>query len=53
MFLNIETFVKQLKGQRILDGYQMISFDMKNLFTNEFVPLIVTIDINLRTLRCQ
>ena len=31
--LNTEAFVKQVKGQRIPDK-KMISFDVKNLFTN-------------------
>ena len=44
--LNTETFVKHIKGQRIPDGHQMISFDVKSLFTN--VPLNETINIILR-----
>ena len=32
--LNTEAFVKQVKGQRIPEDYKMISFDVKNLFTN-------------------
>ena len=43
--LNTEAFVKQVKGQRIPEGYKMISFDVKNLFTN--VPLKETVDIIL------
>ena len=35
--LNTEAFVKQVKGQAIPEGNKMISFDVKNLFTN--VPL--------------
>ena len=44
--LNTESFIKDIKGQRIPDGYQMISFDVKSLFTN--VPLNETINIILR-----
>ena len=40
-----EAFVKQVKGQRIPEGYKMISFTVKNLFTN--VPLKETVDIIL------
>ena len=40
-----EAFVKQVKGQRIPEGYKMILFDVKNLFTN--VPLKETVDIIL------
>ena len=40
-----EAFVKQVKGQRIPEGYKMISFDVKNLFIN--VPLKETVDIIL------
>ena len=32
--LNTEAFVKQVNGQRIPEDYKMISFDVKNLFTN-------------------
>ena len=32
--LNTEAFIKQVKGQRIPERYEMISFDVKNLFTN-------------------
>ena len=32
--LNTEAFVKQVKGQRIPEDYKMMSFDVKNLFTN-------------------
>ena len=32
--LNTEAFVKQVKGQRIPEDCKMISFDVKNLFTN-------------------
>ena len=35
--LNRKAFVNQVKDQRIPEGYKMISFDVKNLFTN--VPL--------------
>ena len=42
---NTEAFVKQVKGQRIPEGYKMISFDFKNLFTN--VPLKETVNIIL------
>ena len=38
-------FVKQVKDQRIPEDYKMISFDVKNLFTN--VPLKETVDIIL------
>ena len=41
--LNTRAFVNQVKGQRIPDGYKMISFDVKNLFTN--IPLNETINI--------
>ena len=43
--LNTKAFVKQVKGQRIPEGYKMISFDVKNLFTN--IPLKETVDIIL------
>ena len=43
--LNTETFVHQVKGQRIPEGYKIVSFDVKSLFTN--VPLNETIDIIL------
>ena len=43
--LNTEAFVNQAKDQRIPEGYKIISFDMKSLFTN--VPLNETIDIIL------
>ena len=41
--LNTETFLNHIKDQRIPDGYQMISFNVKSLFTN--LPLNETIDI--------
>ena len=44
---NTEAFAKQVKGQRIPEGYRMISFDVKSLFTN--VPLEEAIDIMLTT----
>ena len=44
--LNTETFIKHIKSQRIPDGYQMISFDVKSLFTN--VPVNETINVILR-----
>ena len=44
--LNIESFIKCIKSQRIPDGYQMISFDVKSLFTN--IPLNEIINIILR-----
>ena len=43
--LNTEAFVNQVKDQRIPEGYKMISFDVRSLFTN--VPLNETIDIIL------
>ena len=43
--LNREAFVSQIKGQRIPEGYKMISFDVKNLFTK--IPLNETTDIIL------
>ena len=43
--LNTEAFVNQFKGQRIPEGYKIISFDVKSFFTN--VPLNETIDIIL------
>ena len=43
--LNREAFVSQVKGQRIPEGYKMISFDVKNLFTK--IPLNETTDIIL------
>ena len=43
--LNTDTFVNQLKGQRIPEGYKMILFDVKSLFTS--IPLNETIDIIL------
>ena len=45
--LNTEAFVKQVKGQRIPEGYRIISFDVKSLFTK--VPLEETIDVMLTT----
>ena len=42
---NTEAFVKEVKDQAIPEGYKMISFDVKNLFTN--VPLKEAVDINL------
>ena len=42
---NTGAFVNQVKGQRIPEGYKMISFDVKNLFPN--VPLNETIDVIL------
>ena len=44
--LSTETIIKHIKGQRIPDCYQIISFDVKSLFTN--VPLDETINIVLR-----
>ena len=44
--LNTETFVKHIKGQRMPDVHQIISFDIKSLFTN--VPLNEAINIILR-----
>ena len=44
---NTETFIKDIKGQRIPDCYQMISFEVKSLFTNVSF-LNETIDIILR-----
>ena len=43
--LNTGAFVNQVEGQRIPEGYKMISFDVKNLVTN--VTLNETIDIIL------
>ena len=43
--LHTEAFVNQVKDQRIPEGYKMIPFDVKSLFTN--VPLNETIDIIL------
>ena len=43
--LNTEAFVNQVKGQKIPEGYKMISFDVNSFFTN--VPLNETIDIIL------
>ena len=43
--LNAEAFVNQVKNQRIPEGYKMISFDVKNLFTK--IPLNETTDIIL------
>ena len=40
-----EAFVNQVKGQRIPEGYKMVSFEVKNLFTQ--VPLNEMIDIIL------
>ena len=44
---NTETFIKDIKVQRIPDCYQMISFEVKSLFTNVSF-LNETIDIILR-----
>ena len=46
--LNTETFTNNIKGQRISNGYQMVSLEVKSLFTN--VPLNGTIDIILRNI---
>ena len=43
---NSYEFVKSIKNTKIPNGYKMISFDVKNLFTN--VPLDKTIKIILR-----
>ena len=43
--LDKEEFVKQVKSQRIPEGYKITSLDVKSLFTN--VPLKETIDIIL------
>ena len=43
--LNTGAFVNQVEGQRIPEGYKMISFDVKNLFTK--IPLNETTDIIL------
>ena len=44
--LSTETFINHNKSQRIPDGHQMISFDVKSLLT--CVPLNEAIDIILR-----
>ena len=41
-------FVKSIQNTKIPNGYKMISFDVKNLFTN--VPLDTTIKIILRNI---
>ena len=39
-------FIQKLKAKEVPNGYQIVSFDVKSLFTN--VPLDRTIDIVLR-----
>ena len=39
-------FIEKIKNVKISDGHQLISFDVKSLFTN--VPLQKTIDIILK-----
>ena len=44
--VNTKTFTNHIKGLKILECYQMFSFDLKSSFTN--VPLNEAIDIILR-----
>ena len=43
--LSIDDFIQKIKNERIPKGFEMISFDVKNLFTN--VPLQQTVEIIL------
>ena len=43
---NSKQFVEKIKNKKIRGGFEMISFDVKSLFTN--VPLDITIDIILK-----
>ena len=43
---NTKEFVEKIKGLKVPEGYQMVSFDVVSLFTN--VPLDKTIEIILR-----
>ena len=44
-------FIGKVKSKQVPNGYQMVSFDVKSLFTN--VPLDRTIDIVLRRIYDQ
>ena len=44
-------FIGKVKSKEVANGYQMVSFDVKSLFTN--VPLDRTIDIVLRRIYDQ
>ena len=39
--LNTESFIKDINGQRIPDGYQMISFDVKSLLTINMIKIMI------------
>ena len=44
--VNTETFIKHIKGQRIRDDSQMISFDIKSLLAS--LPLNETVNVILK-----
>ena len=48
---NSKEFIERLKKIKLQNGYEMISFDVVNLFTN--VPLNKTIDLILRKVYTQ
>ena len=43
---SIKNFIEKIKNVKVPDGHQLISYDVKSLFTN--VPLQKTIDIILK-----
>ena len=43
---NTKQFIEQIRMKQVPDGYKMVSFDVKSLFTN--VPLEKTIEITLK-----
>ena len=43
---NTKQFIEQIRIKQVPDGYKMVSFDVKSLFTN--VPLEKTIEITLK-----
>ena len=43
---NTKCFIEKLRTDEVLKGYQMVSFDVKALFTN--VPLEYTVDLVLK-----
>ena len=45
--LSTDDSIQKIKSERIPKGFQIISFDVKNLFTN--VPLHQTIEININS----
>ena len=43
---NTKQFIEQIRMKQVPDGYKMVSFDVKSLFTNG--PLEKTIEITLK-----